>query len=1559
MGNNQQKDSEVSNEYYSLYNNNYLVNCYKYLVRSKTVHFIVTFIEILLNISQELYIFSRSYNLEKNNQNNTLKIILFIPEYLESLSMAIKILIVFIYITLFDLIYYFLGKFKYKNEKIYIILIFNIIELVYFRLSMLLFLDIFCCLSYVFFFLFLLLLIPHLYITSYHFLYNHLYLFVPIIIEYPYDEFSSLFDIFSLVIKILFSINGVTQNIYVIKCLYIITFIFQIFCCIYFIYHLIYHSYLFLKNIFLNKTKVALFFIQTFVLIIAELTGKKGLSNIAFIITFISLFIIILLYIYLMYDPKLYIKIKRETPNENMYYYLFILSNETQPCYLIENKINSHYESCGICVLCKKYIQYLNKNSKSIENEEKENINFLHKDTYKNKAGLINDFFDILYDGKNKYFLIIKEMILTLNYKTHDITDNLSYFYINLSFLLFQELKNNNYILALNIKIILDVINNENKLQDIHEIQIQQITLCDKFLSLVRLTLEQIKSILKSDENQANKFVNLSISLNKMKNPKYKELLSNHKNDDISNSKNIIFVCSLLYEEIFNTILNTNQIPLRDNYQMLEDNFIDTEKIERIISLALNLTNNQCKIVRAGRDLYSYKDENLFDLIPLLFKDYLEKVFINKILSRFNLNNKDIKEKKIDPKCNINSSTNIIDIKQDNKNNKRLKFKRETIPNNINNMEYLEFKIIISENISSKIFYKLLILRLTPLFNNDYNSYFILLDGSFKLYKNTVMTLQENKNLVDTGQKIISVSKPELEFPSEIYIMQFQKYVNFIGKKNYRLAKILDLNLSNKLITVYSITAKEKEVDNKLKRTSFFTTDTIKFEFNINNLNKTTVNNVDKNIQIFIDDTASIKSQLTINTHGNMATGLNMKNKKKENIYKNSNLYTIGYIIYLMIPVIILFVLVEIIHLADLRKGDEKNDYSLIFFNEFYKLYFQLFSNILSIVCIKYNSTCVSAMTLYSQNVGGLYNYFNCSLFMYGQSQVFLKTLLERKNNLVELHKNIGRVKYKEIFEQEVTYTRISKTFNKDKIDLSLMKVKMIFTEAFLISINSFQILTNKSFEEPIYILNKKEEPFLYFDNYGKNTKNLTDFQKEFYEMILNYKIFWTQFRFIYHKLVEELSFQTKNIKFFIYLYLNISYAIMVFIMMLLYIYMYNFKQLLAKIMNYVNMVINTRDDNFNFLKEFSKKIQNLNIIINMYTDNPIKAVHNLITSYYKYDKYISNKKKALYMEMNKKYKNAIVKTKTPDILSLVPKHMKLVKKRDLENLYIMVYYYILSIIIFLILAFSYIELYLIWQTYYLIKDNLYSLLRKDTELEISFFKAMNIYNLMIFDNCTLDELGKDVYYEPDNIINDGTKLLNSFYDDFYLTFYEREIQILVAKFPKFPYFFFSCENLYYMQSDFMQELELIPEIKKLGNSTEKIQKICELSGTDIYNDISHVFAIHYQTVRHAVTLIDDFSYDGLVKHLKEKYFGEIFLRFNLILMYITDIINVKLHKVEYDNLLEILSNDLSITIIAIIILYILLMSIVIFFYISRLKEFYSQIILLKQVFKICEVLEQ
>ena len=135
-----------------------------------------------------------------------------------------------------------------------------------------------------------------------------------------------------------------------------------------------------MKNFFINKIKISLFLIQTFILIIAELIGRNGISNVSFLVIFISLFLIIILYIHLLYDPKKYIRIQRETPNENMYYFLFILSNEAQPCYIIENKINNHFESCGICDLCKKYIKYINQKNDYIEFDESENINFINKE---------------------------------------------------------------------------------------------------------------------------------------------------------------------------------------------------------------------------------------------------------------------------------------------------------------------------------------------------------------------------------------------------------------------------------------------------------------------------------------------------------------------------------------------------------------------------------------------------------------------------------------------------------------------------------------------------------------------------------------------------------------------------------------------------------------------------------------------------------------------------------------------------------------------------------------------------------------------------------------------------------------------------------------------------------------------------------------------------------------------------------------------------------------------------------------------------------------------------
>ena len=80
-------------------------------------------------------------------------------------------------------------------------------------------------------------------------------------------------------------------------------------------------------------------------------------------------------YIYFLYNPYLHIKVKRETPMNNILFYLFLLSEKNDYDFLFENKIKDHCQKCGICDLCNKYNKYFKfrYNTKS-ENDEKEKL---------------------------------------------------------------------------------------------------------------------------------------------------------------------------------------------------------------------------------------------------------------------------------------------------------------------------------------------------------------------------------------------------------------------------------------------------------------------------------------------------------------------------------------------------------------------------------------------------------------------------------------------------------------------------------------------------------------------------------------------------------------------------------------------------------------------------------------------------------------------------------------------------------------------------------------------------------------------------------------------------------------------------------------------------------------------------------------------------------------------------------------------------------------------------------------------------------------------------------
>ena len=1520
-------------KYFSIRDNYYLLNVYKHMIKSKFLHFFFSFIEILLNILQELNIFLNMNNSAEISEKNLMNFMIQMSNKTADLSPVLKFGILFTYTLLFVSLYIFLTRRKFHRRLKRCLALFNILEFLYFRTLMLMYLNLFFSLKFIYLMILFILNFPNIILIKNHFLHNHLYYFVPIFIDFPYDVFSSLYDIILLCIKLLLSIIINTSNITLKKFTCILIFIIQIFYSLYFINLLLNHSYLFMKNYFLNISKVCLFFSQTLILIIAEFVEKKGLFDIYFSLIIVGVIIVLLIFMNLKYEPKNFIKFNTDTTNENLLFYLYIVSEKCDINFLLLSKINEHYQKCEICNLCRRFEKYLKMNS---------------NDTFEgNNNNIEMNLFHVLYENKNEYFKLINEIILNYKYNKKKLFMNSAYYYINLCFLFFSELKIDNINLSLNIKLILDILNQENKYLDDQEFEINQIIFCNKYITLITNILNQLKDILTTDNADAKKYIDLSNSLAEMNQSKNKETLStNFKQESHSNLKNMIMICSILYEEIFNITINSSQIPIRENYQILDEIFLNNiGKNNKIISLSVNLMNKNCKIIRAGKDLHKYKDNSLFDLFPLIFKDNQTNFFLLQILNGFN------------SEAHNNQSNNRHDFTKIPSITKKgtIKFKDKKIKIKKPN-DFIEIKLIICESFSTKIFYKLLILKLYPLFDYNFNNYFLLFDGTFHLHKNTIMTFQKFESRQNNNPKIVAVSKFELENPPEIYSMKYEKYLNWLDKNDFLLNKLFEYKFSKYLYTIYSIHIKNN-VESKQKLSNFNHRESLG-DMEYSELKSGL--NIKKRIKNFInEETASVASkQVSNNNYIINSSGYGIKNKRKQNMYRYSSLYKIKNTLMFSIPVIALSLILEIIHLIQLTEINIKNDYSILKFDEIYKTYFKLFSNTLNTACIKTENKCKSIAQNYIINNEN-YNFFDFYLFLSAQNKLFLDDLLSKKSNLLAIHQNLGNEKFQEIFEEKVIYKRISKIFINGTLNLRVSEVVMPFSEAILIIFNSFLIIVNNTKNEPIYILNKTTNPFLYLNE--EEIQNFTDYQKEVSEMILNYKIFKNNFILINQKFIDTLAKESQKIEIYIYLYFNMTLFICIYILVLLYVYLRNFEIIIVKILNYVNMVKNYKNDKFDFSKLFLEKIENLEIILNIYAANPLKAMQNLNSLYNKYQKVKTCPSKVNTHKITKKdYKKFIEKENKKDELDMVPINQRIFKIDDIRKLNIIYYYFLFYFIICLFILVIYIIIIFLWVDYSKVKTNLYSLIRKNLDLEIASYKVINLYDLIIFNNLTIAELSKDIFYSPDKNIYNRETLLNSFYDDLFIAFsYENELFFLSPKLKHFPALQFTCKNIYEENNDYIWQLFNYSYFKNFTELKNNLIEICKFSRLAEYSEIAAVFQKHFQDIKNAIISIDDYTFEGIINHLKKGNFGNIIINYNCILIYILNIISDKMHKIEIDDLILLFKDNLIITLIITFLFYFFLIIIMRLLYVRKLKIYCNKVILLKKIFKISEMQEQ
>ena len=226
----------------------------------------------------------------------------------------------------------------------------------------------------------------------------------------------------------------------------------------------------------------------------------------------------------------------------------------------------------------------------------------------------------------------------------------------------------------------------------------------------------------------------------------------------------------------------------------------------------------------------------------------------------------------------------------------------------------------------------------------------------------------------------------------------------------------------------------------------------------------------------------------------------------------------------------------------------------------------------------------------------------------------------------------------------------------------------------------------------------------------------------------------------------------------------------------------------------------------------------------------------------------------------------------------------------------------------------------------------------------------------MIFNNFTINEISEKMYpnlYNPKEDIS----FLKSFYQNLIHAFdIKKEINELGNLYES-DISNFTCENLYELNSKIIEELNKTSLGPELSNIKNKLIKICENLGVTDNNDPKSEFERHIQLIKNGLISIDDFDYKALIMHLMDGNLGKISLLFNNILIYLLEVYITKPNKSAISGVSQILKNDITIMEISFIIIDIIIIIIVLFI-IIKIKQFSSQILLIKSVFKIYELQE-
>ena len=1496
-----------------MFKSEYFSNSYRVMITNKQFHFIILLLEYLITFSAMITLYTIKFKIEfDENLPNQFFYAIFIQK-INNLPEFVKILITSLFLVIIIAYFLIYNKFVFEHKNIFNSIAINFFENFIFRLFIIVLFHILISIKGIPLLILIIVSIFDFFLIVNNFFMNHLYYFSPHFIVYPYDYFSSSMDIFHIIEKLFISIALQSSIKALNKFFFVFSFALQFMNLYYSVYILYNKSYYIMSNIFLDKVRFSLIAGSVINNIILVLLGNKNYLINTYLLISINVFFAVFLLVLIFFNPYSNVYFVTDNNIENLYFYYYIIDHLRNDSFLLEEKIRAHFNKCQKCNLCKNLKNYLAK---------KKCYKLVYKILY-NKSGLLEH--------------TTNELIHTVLIKGKEALKYNSFFLINLMYCYYINLKQKNYVLSLNLKLLFEIINAENKnILENHSLSTEQIMLINEFLSKADNLLNIMKIILTEPliKEKVKMFYELCNKIFELKSKKFRDKLYYNKNEGIINFYKYISICSMIYEEIFNVTLSNGGVSLKENQIFLDD--ISNKNNINLNQLIINLDllSFENKIIYITGELAKYKDKALCQLFPNIFKAQQLTIMKKKIMnSKFlTLINKD--------KDFFNNNT-YTSAKGKN-----------------NDEQFINFQLVIYDEVDHKKTFVIISLKLNLIYPTDIAKN-ILLTGFYSLNRNVIITLDKSTN--ENKKEIVLNSDDDKNLENEIgnYTTNDSNLIKYKKDDKYYKTKklffVTKFYVNPNCYNIYLIYHTEKQRTFRMEK--------IKEEAQKNNKNAFELeskNNLYTGGQSTTQNFNFMMMSQTSGTFNQMSNDiLNFKKRDKGAKRENKKNYYFKYYQIGLLSLIILIFLFQLIAHIILNKYiviiDEQNS-ALIMLKNYFGIYNILFASTLSIACVAENpetKQCDNVINYYENNFlpkqQGLP--LNLQMFLFGQNQGTCDPLNSVRQKIHRVLSESDDKTLNDLVNSKMTTLFISENTEGTKLIVnkqtnSFIDVLNLMTTGFVVLNSDRNVIMGK--KEVVYIINKidyhenwetSEEPFKEVKYSGK----LSDYQLYYYYIILNYQIFIQKLDVISNSLVWKTTDTVLSIVSIIKIIVIITLIIYIFLQVVIYLYIQAYYKILAGLLNDIEKKMDLKNDDISVREMFLQKLDKLKLIISLYKQDIYQAIVDLNFIYDNYKKFVEEKNKEIAKYLKKeRFFDEKKFTGDDKLKNTIQKNITFIK----EN---MIYLYFIIFCTILFIVFSVI-LIILWNSYLSSYHRITYLIKSYGNLTNNAYKIINYYLLMLHNSITLEDINK--YEGLDK--SKGEDIFNKLYtelEDLYETkkYMEDLEEYNIDNID--IYFNHTCESFY---DELYKTTQALIKNPSAGFYKPFFINVCHMANVFKSNNYKNIYSMLFEMAQIGMNLINQHDYESLIAHKKTVPYMKTITVFLFVYYYTFEIIGINIQRQSYMKISETFEKYLHLGFIIYYIISIISLLIILFVYVYKFNRNYRRIHEMKKVFKVC-----